>query len=83
MNRRNIKINGTYRTKDLSEAAFLYASQARLIKSDSENGKIWFVFDDKGSCEQLSNSFWRKEAVVNAKEFADAFRTLKDIIFNK
>jgi hypothetical protein len=73
----------SYRTKDLSEAAFLYASGSKLIKLDNENGRIWFIFDDKNHCEKLTASFWCKEAVVNAKEFADAFRTLKDIIFNK
>jgi len=31
----------------------------------------------------MVNSYWRKEASVNAKEFADAIRTLKDLIFNK
>lgn len=72
-----------YRTKDLSESAFLYASKQRLLRLDSEQGRIYFVFENKDSCEELSNSYWRKEASVNAKDFADAMRTLKDIIFNK
>lgn len=72
-----------YRTKDLSEASFLYASGKKLIRLDKDNVKIWFIFEDKLSCENLSNSFWRKEATINAKEFADSIRTLKDLIFNK
>lgn len=72
-----------YRTKDLSESAFLYASRKRLINTENDNGKVWFIFEDKLSCEELVNSFWRKEASVNAKEFADAIRTLKDLIFNR
>ena len=73
----------TYRTKDLPIAAFLYASNKRLFESHKDNGKVWFVFDDKSSCEEMVNSYFRKEASVNAKEFADAIRTLKDLIFNK
>lgn len=72
-----------YRTKDLATASFLYASNKKLIKTDQDNGRVWFIFEDKPSCDVLVNSFWRKEAVVNAKEFSDAIRTLKDLIFNK
>ncbi|MBW2044320.1 MAG: hypothetical protein JRI96_05465 [Deltaproteobacteria bacterium] len=72
-----------YRTKDLAEASFLYASNKKLIRLDNQNGKVWFVFEDKLSCEDLSNTFWRKEAVINAKDFADSIRTLKALIFNR
>ena len=78
-----MNMNDTYRTKDLSEASFLYASGSKLIKTDNENGKVWFIFFDKAYCEKLANSFWSREATVNAKEFADAIRTLKDLIFNR
>ena len=73
----------TYRTKDLPIAAFLYASGKKLFESHRIDGRIWFVFDEKDTCEEMVNSYWRKEASVNAKEFADAIRTLKDLIFNK
>ena len=72
-----------YRTKDLAESAFLYASQKKLMHTIRDNGKLWFIFEGKVLCEKLSDSFWRKEATVNAKEFADALRTLKDIVFSK
>lgn len=72
----------TFRTKDLPIAAFLYASGKRLFESQNDNGKVWFVFNDKATCENLVNSYWRKDASVNAKEYADSLRTLKDLIFN-
>ena len=78
-----MKIKNSYRTKDLPEAALLYSSGKKLINSEKDNGKVWFIFSDRASCEELTNSFWRKEAIVNAKEFSDALRTLKDLIFNK
>jgi len=72
-----------YRTKDLAEAAFLYASSKRLIQVEKDGRICFFVFENKPSCETLANSYWRKEATANAKEFSDAIRTLKDLIFNQ
>ena len=83
MERTGMKMENYYRTKDLSEASFLYASGKRFLNLEKDNGKVWFIFNDKTSCEDLAGSFWRKEATVNAKEFSDAIRTLKDLIFNK
>ena len=78
-----IKMKKPYRTKDLFESAFLYASGKRLASVENDGKKCYFIFDNFISCKELADCFWRKEALVNAKEFADAFRTLKDIIFNK
>jgi len=72
-----------YRTKDLSIAALLYASGKKLINSEYIDARIWFIFEGRLSCEKLVESYWRKEVTVNAKEFSDAMRTLKDLIFNK
>jgi len=72
-----------YSTRDLSEASFLYASGIKLIRLNKDNDRFWFVFEDKNLCGQLTDSFWRKEASVNAKEYADALRTMKDLIFNQ
>lgn len=72
-----------YRTKDLNEASFLYASGQKLIKlEEDDNRRCWFIFDNELTCQKLIDSYWRKEATVNAKEFADAFRSLKDRIFS-
>ena len=76
-------MENTFRSKDLSEAAFLYASHKKLITTENDKGKIWFIFEDKLSCEDLVNSFWSKEASINAKEYSDAIRTLKDLIFSR
>jgi hypothetical protein len=76
-------MNNTHHTKDLAEAAFLYASGRKLAELKKDSGKYWFVFDDRKTCQALVDSYWRKDASVNAKEYADAFRSLKDLIFNK
>ena len=76
-------MNKTFQTRDLSEAAFLYASGQKLSKLNNDGQRFWFVFDGKDHCEKLSDAYWRKEAVVNAKDMSDALRTLKDMIFNR
>ena len=76
-------MKSNFRTKDLSEASLLYASGKKLQHPQHENGKVWFVFEDKASCEEIVHTYWRREAVINAKDYADAIRTLKDLIFNK
>jgi len=78
-----MEIKKYYRTRDLSEASFLYACRKKLIQLDNDDGRIWFMFNDVDSCQKLADSFWRREASINAKEFADAIRTLKDMIFSR
>jgi hypothetical protein len=75
----------TFQTKDLPEAAFLYATGCKFIGLKSENNSkiYWFVFEDKAKCEELSQGFWNRSAQVSAKEYADALRTLKEVLFRK
>ena len=70
-----------YLTKDLFESAFLYASHKTLSGLKKDNHFYWFIFEDRQGCIKLIDSFWRKEATVNAKEYADALRSLKDRLF--
>ena len=72
-----------YFTKDLWEASLLYAMNKKLIRTDNPNGKVWFYFADKDSCEGLVEAYLRKDLNVNAKEFAEANKTLKGLVFNK
>lgn len=72
-----------YKTKDLHEAAYLIAVGSKLARLEREINYFHFVFEDSKKCEELSNSFWSGEATVNAKEFVDAIRSLKDRIFSR
>lgn len=74
-------INNTHREKDLYIGAFLYASGRKLLRLEWAGAFYWFVFEDKERCEELSNQYWSGEAVVNAKAYVDALRTLKDRLF--
>ena len=76
-------MENSYKTKDLYLGAYLYALDQKFLGIEGSYGKLFILFEDRISCEKLSKSYWRKEALINAKEFTDALRTLKDLIFNK
>ena len=79
----DINMKDCFRTKDLGEASLLYSSDKRLIHLNHDGIRYWFIFEDQESCQKIVQSFWRKEAMINAKNFVDAERTLKNLIFKK
>lgn len=79
----DMKMTDVYSTKDLAEASFLIASGIKLTQIKDEDGRFWFVFADKSTCQRLADSFWRGEATINAQALCSAMRTLKDVIFRK
>lgn len=74
-------MKSTYRTKDLYEASFLYASHQKLLQLERVGSPFWFVFENRESCQELIDSYWKREARIDAKEFVDALRSLKDRLF--
>lgn len=73
--------NNYFLTKDLSLGALLYAAGVELVRVDRQGKLCWFVFSNRETCEKLQRQFFAKSAQVNAKEYADAIRTLKDLVF--
>ena len=69
-------------TKDLSEAALLLVKNQKLLKLDRKERIVYFVFNDKKTCEELSNQFWFGETLVNAKSYYESIQTLKRRIFS-
>lgn len=72
-----------FRTKDLSEASLLLTKSGRLLEIERDGNTCWFVFEDKKSCENLSDQFWFGECLVNAKSYYQAMATLKNRIFSR
>jgi len=72
-----------FKTKDLPEAALLFTRSKKLIRLEKDNERFHFVFEDKLACQELIDLFWRKEALVDAKTFADSLRSLKGLIFSR
>lgn len=70
-------------TKDIFEATFLYVRLKILprIEKDSVGNYCWFIFPDLNNCQDLINLYWRQKAKVNPKSYADAFRSMKDLLY--
>ena len=73
--------NNIYKVKDLYEASLLYCKKLPLIRLEWVQEKCFFVFKDKRECESLSSKFWDGNLEVNAREYADSIRKLKDRVF--
>lgn len=70
-----------FATKDLYLSALCYAKGLKLERVDRQGRVCWFLFADKGRGEQLRQEFITKTVEVNAKDYSDALRTLKDLVF--
>lgn len=77
----NNELENVYSTKDLAEASLLLVKNQKLIRLDRQGKIVFFVFEDRKSCENLSNQFWFGECLVNAKSYYEAIQTLKNRIF--
>lgn len=76
-----IAMNKHFLTKDLQLAGLLYAKNVPFV-GVNRNGKLcWFVFENHELCEKLQQQYFAKTVDVNAKDYADAIRTLKDLVF--
>ena len=72
-----------YLTKDLYEAACLYAKKQKLIGLEPEGNHYLFVFQENSRCQKIADSFWSGDCLVKAKAMADAIRTLKALVFSR
>lgn len=74
--------NNTWRCKDLYLAAFVYSQGKELMKVEREGKTCWFVFANPNAhCEELQAAYWANRGQTPPKVFADAVRSLKDLIF--
>lgn len=72
-----------YETKDLHESAALLAKGAKFLRLRRDTDFFRFVFLDKSLCEEISGSYWSGDLQVDAKEYANALKTLKDRLFSQ
>ncbi len=71
-----------YRTKDLYLASFLSLSE-KLVRLEPEKDFFWFVFNNKGRCEEKVNCYWLGEAKVEVKSFVNSIKNLKARVFSE
>ncbi len=73
--------NNTWRTKDLYVASYLYSQGKELFKIERDGRTCWFLFSDGTKCEELQSLYWSNKGQTVPKLYADAVRSLKDMIF--
>jgi hypothetical protein len=72
-----------FSTKDIFESSFLYCTLKILprIEKDAIRNYYWFIFPDFDNCQRLIESYWNQKAKVDPKVYADAFRSMKDLLY--
>lgn len=80
MSAAQMDMEDTYTTKDLNEIALLIAYRLRVIEVN-QLGAVFFSFTPRLRAIELTDSFFRGDLMGNLREFADAQRRAKDLIF--
>ena len=71
-----------YRTPNLYEASFLLAKDFSLAGKERVGNKVIILFEDSEQIRKAALDYYNG-ANIRAKEYSDAYRTLKDYIFDK
>lgn len=75
--------NTNYLVRDIFEASYLFAVGCDFLGLENGQGFYYFVFQDKDQCESLQFEYWSGSASVSPKKYADAYKSLKSIVFQK
>jgi len=78
-----VNTENSFKTKDLYEASVCYAMKLPLLDLEWVGRQCWFIFGNFDECKKLADSYWRRDLLINAKDYADSVRSLKDRIFLK
>lgn len=69
--------------KDINQASFLKLKKLKLLRELEwqENSAYW-IFEDDGYADELIESYINGNATGNLKGFAEAQKTLKQMLYN-
>lgn len=73
----------SYRTHSLPEAAYLISHPGiQFLGLEQRNERsYYFCFAPEGKCEKLVLNFVSGKGMVRARDYADAMRRCKDLVF--
>ena len=74
-------INNVYATQNLYEAAFCLCRGLKLAGKERQGNKVIIRFQGAGAEEEALKFY--NGAKVEAKKYSDAYRTLKDYVFER
>jgi len=74
-----------YRTSDLYFAAYLKVAGVKLIDTEWEGKRLFFVFEDKGGdiMRNLKKEYFSDYAKVNAMSYVQAIKLMKNLTFQE
>ena len=79
--KKNPSVINPYRTADLYLSAFLRAKGTILQETVKKSGKVFFIFKDDGSIQDLINQYFN-DSSVGVLSYKAALRDLRSIIFD-
>ena len=70
-----------YRTSDIYFAAYLKVAGARLVGTEREGRRVFFIFEDQGpiAMRQLKGAYFADSAKVNVLSFVQAIKHMKGL----
>jgi len=73
----------TYNTKSLFLASYLYSvKEVEFVGSGQANGgNVYFTFKPGDKVSELVDGYYTGKATCNARDLAEGYKTLKDLIF--
>src|SRR3989304_10191827 len=70
-------------TKDLGLSGALHSKGVKLVRVDRQGKLCFFVFENRSFCESLQQPFYAKTLDVDALEYTNSLRVLKDLVFSR
>jgi hypothetical protein len=68
--------------KDLNQSSFLKLKKLKLLGEVEWVGNVaYWIFEDDGRADELIENYINGEAIGNLKDFAEAQRGLKQMLF--
>ncbi|MBU1327281.1 hypothetical protein KKB64_05155 [Patescibacteria group bacterium] len=74
-------IEDTIETKDLYLASLWYTKGLLMENVRHEGKQCYFIFQNAGAAKELERRYFSKEELVIAKDYVNAVKTLKELIF--
>ena len=70
-----------YRTSDLYYAAYLKVAGVKLLGTDRDGGRVYFLFDEGegSSLRDLRDQYYNRTSKVSALTYADEIKVMKSL----
>lgn len=71
------------KVKDINQASFLKLNKLKLyLEPEWDGNTAYWIFEDNGCADELIESYINGNATGNLKDFTEAQKTLKQMLYN-